>query len=424
MKSTVVTKILEVQGTDPRPDGPGRRLLVLEPDAVGEVLHSRDFQRTDFVRQLAGNGLLATDGTLWRERRRHLQPAFPPREPDFHRSMIEEIASTLHADLDAAVSDGEPRCLVDLLMGFVGRVVYRTVFGIDVPGTENPTRTFYAMMEAVGAVHWSLVAPNALLDPSSLASLQSTRAEADEEIDRVVAKRREGPTGGEDALGRMLVEVDAGRLEASAVRDELRSLVLAGTETSANSLAWAFLLLDGATDVRAQVEGLLDEGHDEGGALVTRILMETLRLFPPVWANERQAIQSTTDGGRTWEEGDRAVISSYRLHRDPAHWPRPDDFDPDRFRPSDGQAWRPPHRFAFMPFGAGPHLCLGRHLALAEMQVALRLVLSGFRLEFLAPDEVVPILGIVLGPSRPLMVRVARREGSKSETIRGENESR
>ena len=263
------------------------------------------------------------------------------------------------------------------------------------------------MMEAVGDVHWSLVAPGGTVDADSLSRLKRTRDAAEVEIAWMLERRRRVDIGIDDALGRLIRAQDEGLIDQAGIHDEVRSLVLASTETSVNSLIWAFLLLDDHPDVRSRIEAGLAAGN--GDEIIDAVIWETLRLFPPVWANERQAIEPVVEAGRSWETGDRAVISSYRLHREPHHWTQPDEFRPERFAGLEDRSWRPPHRFAYMPFGAGPHLCIGRNLALLEMRWIMREIGIRFHLEFEAPDEVEPILGIVMRPSAPVLVRIHRR---------------
>ena len=408
MRSTVVPQLLEVHGTDPRPEGPGRRILLRDPDEVGAILHSNRFQRTDFVRQLSGDGLLATDGDLWRERRRIVQKSFPVRDVEAHLDSIRLALPGFVERLGEAADEDRPVCLLDEMMRVVSRVVYRAVFGVELGRDEDRVSIFQPMMEAVGDVHWSLVAPGGTVDAGSLVRLKRTRDAADVEITRMVERRRAVDIGIDDALGRLIRARDEGLVDDVAIHDEVRSLVLASTETSVNSLIWAFLLIDDRPEILARIERDLDAGG--GDEIIDKVIWETLRLYPPVWANERQAIEPVDEAGRSWEKGDRAVISAYRLHRDPRQWEDPDAF---RIEGSEGLAerrWQPPHRFAYMPFGAGPHLCIGRNLALIEMRWIMREVHSRFRIDFDDPGSIEPILGIVMRPSAPVMVRITRRD--------------
>ena len=410
MRSTVVPQLLEVHATDPRPEGPGRRLLLRDPEEVGAILHSNRFQRTDFVRQLSGAGLLATDGDLWRERRRIVQKSFPVRDVEAHLDSIRLALPGFIERLGEAADEGRPVCLLDEMMRVVSRVVYRAVFGVELDRDADRVSIFQPMMEAVGDVHWSLVAPGGTVDVDSLARLKRTRDAADAEISWMLERRRAVDIGIDDALGRLIRAGDEGLVDEVGIHDEVRSLVLASTETSVNSLIWAFLMLDDHPGILSRIERDLDAGG--GDEIIDQVIWETLRLYPPVWANERQAIEPVVEAGRSWERGDRAVISAYRLHRDQGCWEDPDTFRIERFAGLAERRWQPPHRFAYMPFGAGPHLCIGRNLALIEMRWIMREIHSRFRFDFDEPDSIRPILGIVMRPSGPVMVNLVRRDRS------------
>ena len=409
MKSLVIDRLLEIYGDDPRPEGPSRRLLIRDPDHLGVVMHSRAFQRTDFIRQFAGAGLLATDGELWRSRRRILQPVFPAREPERHLDSVAWAMPGMIERFETIAAAGESRCLVDEMYRLVNRIVYRGVFGIEVGLDEDRVSFFQPMLDAIGDVHWSVVAPGAMIDADALVRLQRTRADADHEIARVMADRRRSELGLDDVLGRLLAAEDAGEIDEVAVKDEVRSMVLAATETTANALTWCLVMLDRHPEVRDDLVRALDTKDEDAAWLLDGVILETLRLFPPVWANERQAVEEVEEAGRVWKVGDRAVISTYHLHRDPGLWSEPDRFDPARFRPPAEGAWQPPHRHAYFPFGAGPHLCIGRHLAMLEMRWILGRLLRTFSVEFVDADAIEPILGVVLRTTAPLPVRFHRR---------------
>ena len=406
--STVIEGILELHRSDPRPEGPSRRLLVSDPDDFGAILHSTSFERTDFVQMLAGPGLLASDGDAWRERRRIVQPAFPPRSPETYLRHIDWAMPAFTARLEKLARESRPTCLLEEMTRVVGRIIYRGVFGIETGPDDDRITRFEPMLHAAGELLLSLVVPGSRIDADLIDRGRTTRAAADEEIDWILDQRRAVPGDGvDDALGRLLAAERNGKMDAAGVRDEVRALILASTETSSNSLVWCLRLLHGHPEIRARTERDLDGGDQ---TRLDAAIFETLRLYPPVWSNERQAIANIEIANRRWAIGDRAVLSIYQLHRDPSLWPAPDRFDPDRFIDPDGGPWRPPHRFAYLPFGAGRHLCLGQNLALLEMNRILLAILTRFRIEFDDPHAIEPMLGVVIRVSTPVIVRIARRD--------------
>ena len=202
------------------------------------------------------------------------------------------------------------------------------------------------------------------------------------------------------------------------LRDQLITLFLAGHETTAVALAWAFYYL---TEQPEWVDVLYGEiatvlnGHPptvEDLAQLTqtrRVVDEALRLRPPVYGIGRRARVEDEVGGWRIPAESPVIVSPYVMHHHPAYWDRPEQFDPDRFAPERTSA-RPP--FSYFPFGGGPHLCIGRHLAMMELLTILALVVRAFRLARPPGRRVVPRAWITLRPHPGVLVRLARRQGS------------
>jgi cytochrome P450 len=196
------------------------------------------------------------------------------------------------------------------------------------------------------------------------------------------------------------------------LRDEVMTMVLAGHETTANLLTWTFRLLSEHPDVERRVreEALRVLGPHRDPVLddvkkleETRLVLEeALRLYPPAWMFERQAIAADTLGGFDIEKGDIVGICSYVMHRHPKHWDNPEGFDPDRFR-AERSASRP--RYAYLPFGGGPRTCIGNHFAMMEAQILLSMIVRDYRIELDPSHPVVLDPVITLRPKRGVRVR-------------------
>jgi cytochrome P450 len=170
------------------------------------------------------------------------------------------------------------------------------------------------------------------------------------------------------------------------LRDEVMTLLLAGHETTANALTWAFYLLALNPDVLERVEAEVDEVlaqrppsfRDLGNlTYCTMVLQETLRLYPPAYALARTAVADDVVGGYHVDAGASITLSPYLTHRHPAFWEQPDHFDPERFR-SERSAER--HRYAYIPFGAGPRKCIGNNFAMTEGVLIMAMVAQRYRL--------------------------------------------
>ncbi|MGZ6023117.1 MAG: cytochrome P450, partial [Rhizomicrobium sp.] len=198
------------------------------------------------------------------------------------------------------------------------------------------------------------------------------------------------------------------------VFDNVMTFVFAGHETTANALAWTLYLLsqfpDTDAQVAAEVRGV-DGARIASGDLpelpFTRaVLEESMRLYPPAPFVSREAVAADTVGGIAIRPRTSVLISTWILHRHRLLWERPDEFDPARFLP--GQRERI-HRFAYLPFGAGPRICIGMGFAMQEAMVVLAAITRRYRLELEPGHEVHPLARITLRPEGGLKMRLCRR---------------
>ncbi|MEO0762811.1 MAG: cytochrome P450, partial [Pseudomonadota bacterium] len=220
-------------------------------------------------------------------------------------------------------------------------------------------------------------------------------------IDRIIAARRAaGPSDPPDLLDMLIAARDdeTGRsMDALELRNNLLAFIAAGHETTALALTWALYLLafDAArgghwqarlAEEAAALSGRPAEAGDlDALPLARQVLNEALRLYPPAGFMTRTARRADTIAGRPVAEGATAILPIYAVHRHQALWDHPHAFDPDRFAP---EAAASRHRYAFLPFGAGPRVCLGQQFALIEATVILSTLMA--RLEVALPPGFVP----------------------------------
>jgi cytochrome P450 len=342
---------------------------------------------------LLGQGLLTSEGDFWKRQRRLAQPAF-------HRQRLARFAEQMVTCTDQHLVRWERELLpgrpaFDLhaeMMRLTFRIVGETLLSKDVDGDA---RAFGDALNV--ALKWTneyvesvVKVPPWVPTPNNRRFNRAART-LEGLVDAIVAERRaEGPAAGRDDLLAMLMEVkDEATGETMSdrqLRDELITLVLAGHETTANSLSFTFELLsrhpDVARRVRAEAAEVLGD-RDPTLADLPRmpyakaVVEESLRLFPPAWVVERDALEDDVIDGRPVAKGTTVAVSPYALHRNPALWPNPEGFDPERFLTPDPA--RP--KLAYMPFGAGPRTCIGNAFAMMEMQLVVPMVLRRFRLE-------------------------------------------
>lgn len=354
---------------------------------------------------VTGSGLLTSDGSAWREARRVAQPAF-------HRSGLTAVAEQsvaaaerLRARWDAgadAAGDGPGGAgggVVDVdaaALQATLEVVGRTLFGGDVTaeGVDDGERVVAAVLEALGVVvsRARTPVPGWLPTPSRRRLRRANRV-MDEVVERVVARRRATGELGDDLLGLLLAAVDEGRLPPEAVRGELVTMVIAGHETVASCLTWTLHLLaqhpEAQQRLHAELDRVLGVPQDPDGPSApaprrapswedlrelpwTRAVVdESLRLYPPAWVVTRRSEAEDVVDGVAVPAGTLVIVSPWLLQRRPDAHPDPERFDPGRFT---GEGPEVP-RGAYLPFGAGARLCIGRDFALTEAVLVLAALL-------------------------------------------------
>jgi len=234
--------------------------------------------------------------------------------------------------------------------------------------------------------------------------------------ERIAARRREPRPEPQDMLDAILAARDAETgqpLPSAQVLSEVKTMFVAGFETSATALTWALYCLARhpaeAEAWRAELDTVLggrDPVWDDVERLpcLGRIVQETLRLYPPVFAAVREALTHDEMGGYLLPRGTQCLISIYGIHRSPAYWTEPDRFRPARFAPD--ATWE---KDAFLPFLVGKHQCIGNHFAMLEITVALAMIGQRYRIEATDDRPVGTSPQITLAPDREILLRFSPR---------------
>jgi cytochrome P450 len=368
------------------------------------------------ARRVIGNGLLTSEGELWRKQRKAIKPVFQAKRISGQLTAIAQEAENLVARMRERIG-GEPIDIRDELTGLALGVLGRTLIDADLSAYESIGQSFEAVQDqalfevmTLGAVPLWAPLPR---------QMRFRRAQKDLQVivDRLAADGRVREDG-DDVISRLLdsVQDEADpRIGRARLRDELVTLLLAGHETTASTMSWGFYLLD-------QHPQVWDRVHDEAvevlgrGPLTaeslheltytTMVLRETLRLYPPVWLLPRIAKEADQIGGYQVPAGADVLICPYLLHRHPDYWPDPERFDPERFAPGNTDSR---DAYAYIPFGAGPRFCVGNTLGLMEATVVLATVARDLRLRTLPGHEVVaePMLTLRARGGLPMTVHPA-----------------
>lgn len=400
-------------------------VMVSNPEAVEHILQAnrKNYRKppvfTRMMSRLTGLGVLTSEGEPWRRNRRLLQPAF-------HRTRVAAMVPVMADEVTRAAGllaeASRAGQAVDVLaemtrmsLGIASRSLFHTDVRADSGEIGRAFREAFTHLSALmnSPIPW----PEGLPGPGNRRFHQA-RDRLDELVYGLIRERRRNPIEDSDVLSMLLVardeETGQGMTDRQ-VRDEVMTLLLAGHETTAAALAWAWFLLAQHPDIadRLAAEALEVLGDrpptfDDLPRLVyaRMILDETLRLYPGAWGQPRQAIDDDEVGGYHIPRGTIIGPSQWVTHRRPDLWPDPERFDPERFAP--GRSDNRP-RFAYYPFGGGARVCPGASLATAEAQVALACLGRQFHFALVPGQRVEPDPTFVLRPRRPLMMTMTAR---------------
>ncbi len=386
-----------------------REVLVEQADAFAK---SRTLRR--FARPLLGDGLLTSERDVHRRQRKLMAPSFSPRS-------VSRWGDEMVRHGEAAAAGWDDRQVVDVvdeMMRLTLSIVARTLFEVDVAHETTWVGHAFGIANSHAAVESARMVPL----PMRLPTLGRRRnADAIGRVDLLVAqlvaeRRRSGATG-EDMLSQLVRardEDDGRTMSDGELRDEIMTLFFAGHETTANALAWALRLLARNPSARLRVEREVDEvlggrspsvGDLESLPTVLMVLKEAMRLYPPAYLLGRETEREVEIGGVRLAPGVTVGVNVFGMHRRPDVFADPRRFDPDRFTP-EREAALP--RSAYLPFGAGPRVCIGNHFALMEAHLLLATIAQRVRLETAGSRRVRPKPQITLRPDR-LPMRVERR---------------
>lgn len=384
--------------------------------------------------RVLGKGLVTSEGELWRRQRSLVQPMFAKRHLT---PFAEHMASAATASLDGwdrTLPDGTPLEMVEQMSHMTLDVVGRALVGNDF--TQHAEAFGVALgsvlheVGAAGRTAWVQGGGQAPYMTPELAFKTLPRRWArytrnaqvlDDVIVELIERRsRETPAADDkEDLLRLLVdardEATGEGMTPEQARDELMTFVTAGHETTANGLTWMWYLLSQNPVAREQLLAEVDEvlggrvpTPDDLDLLpwTTACFQEAMRLYPPVWHVQRQAIADDVVGGYHVPAGSLIFIGTWTTHRDPSVWPNPAGFDPRRFI-GDAPKQRP--RQAYLPFAGGRRNCVGQGFAMMEATILTAMISQRFTFDFIPGSPVVPDPTVTLRPLYGMPMRINRR---------------
>ena len=400
---------------------PGRTELVLSDPGLARavlVTQGRSFGKGEGLRRtrfLLGNGLLTADRELHRRQRPVVQPAFA-------RARLARYADDMVAAAQDHVAAWRPGTVVDMaaeMQRLTLAAVGTTLLGAST-GAEAAARVGPALRTVLRAWEVALLPGVERLRETRLPGAVRTRAaiaELDEVVRGVVAQARRTPSG-DDVVHALLTAQDQLGVDDQQVRDEVMTLLLAGHETTANALTWTLSLLSDAPQVARRLRRELAEAVGDRPPSYAdlphlpyayAVVAEAMRLYPPAWILEREALEDVEVGGIAVRQGAQLVMCTWVLHRDPRSWTAPRAFRPDRWLDADGRfdetAPGQP-KGAWQPFGGGTRVCIGESFAWTEAVLLLSVLLRAYAPRREPDQGVAARAGVTLRPAYGMRMRL------------------
>lgn len=400
--------------------GPRHVVQINDPPAIEELLvtKNKSFRKHFALRMtpvLLGNGLLTSDGSFWLRQRRMAQPAFVPQKISEYGSDFVQLAVRLISEW----SDGERRDICQEMMTLTLRIATKVLFSSEISGRERDVGQ--AIMTAQ---HFFLQRFNNLVrlpvwfpTPGNL-KFRGMIRDLDEIIYGMIRKRRSESHPREDLLSILLHardEDNQSQMTDRQLRDELMTLFLAGHETTALMLSWAWLALSQSPEILEKLTSEIDleltsrlptPADLPKLTYLDNFLHEVLRLYPSAYLIGREAVEPCEIGGFEIPSGMTVWACQWCMHRDPRYWDDPLEFRPERW--VDNPPSKQP-RLIYFPFGAGPRVCIGNSFAMMEAGLILATLLQRVRVNTLPGTVVRPTAAFTLRPSGPIPFSVEKR---------------
>jgi cytochrome P450 len=400
----------------------GKRMLYLvsHPDLVHEVLVKRvnEFHKPTAssgkalgLARFLGEGILTADHEPWKPQRKLIQPLMHTKHIASYAETMGNFGNTLLEQWQ----DGSVRDIHADMTQVTMWIIAETMFGMNVDQTPVLEQAGFEA-QAITIADFASPIPGWLTGRERHADRINTVLS--DLVEHFMRERRNNDNSERHDLLTLLMETrneDGQPMSDEFVRDNILTLFFAGHETTANTLTWAFYYLDRYPEVVTKLQREVDTVLN--GRLPTledlpnlpytlMVIKETMRIEPTVAAFPRFISEDTSLGGYLLKGGSVLFLPPYILHRDERWWSRPYDFDPSRF-----SAENEPNipKYAYLPFGGGPRICIGNHFALMEAQILLAVIASRYHLRLVPGTNVQPVRQVTTKPKTGLPMIVERR---------------
>lgn len=400
-----------------------RFFLVSHPDHIKWVLRDNDDNYGGFlvdkvVQSVLGRSLFMSEGDFWRRHRRMMQPAFHPH----HVGPVGRVTAEMTADMLgrwAPVADSDEAIdVMQEMLALTLRVAAKALFGIQMTEeARTATRAVSDILNYFGEriERMPFVLPPRVPSPANR-RFHAAKQTLEDVVTQIVSNRRLETQPPDDFLSTLIGATDKAtgyRMDDRQLRDEVTAMVIMSHESTADVLTWAWMLLSRHPEAERRLHAELRQVL--GGRTPTMddlpslpyangVVQEAMRLYPPGWLLGRRALGDDEIGGYHIPRKSVVVFSPYITQRHREFWGDPEEFRPERFLDT---TQRPTH-FSFIPFGGGPHACIGKHFALIECQLALAMVAQSYRLRLVPGHPVEADALITLRPRHGMRMTVER----------------
>jgi cytochrome P450 len=398
------------------------------PDLIEDVLlrNYKNFLKDRVVRNsrwFFGEGLLTNEGDSWLRQRRLSQPAF-------HRERVSSYAKIMTDYARQTLStwqDGETRDIHQEMMRLTLQIVVRALFNVEAEESAEISSALNLIMSNTTGIRILLPPIARYLPTPRMISFRRAVARMDNTVYKIIAQHRANKIDSGDLLSMLMAarDEDGSRMSDRQLRDEVLTFLIAGHETTALGLTWTWYLLAQHPDVEEKLHQELDrvlggrvpEFSDLPALTYTeRVVKESMRLYPPAWSLARTVISDFELRGYLIPGGSNVVMSQWIMHRNPAYFPDPQKFDPDRWATENSQKLP---RFAYFPFGGGPRQCIGSSFAMMEATMLLATIAQRFRLRSIPDHPVLLVPSFTLRPKYGMRMTFESRDSVAHATHSG-----
>lgn len=379
--------------------------LVSSPEGAREVLvnqHNETSKRTlqyDNLSLVTGEGLLTADTQAWRPRRRMLQPAFHKEMIALSSRNIEAGLAKLDSQWQQLTSEGS--AIVDMdhaMMSLALEITCGALFGVNVDDDvdEITAATLTALHGVVSRARNPISMPLAIPTPANLRMKRAIKR-LDKAVDAILISRETNKLPDEAPIRDMLDVLLDPDLETpltkQQIRDEIATFIVAGHETVASALTWAWHLLVTNPNELKKLKADPERAH--------LVFDESLRLYPPAWIITRRTLSDLTVDNVLIPKNSLVIVSPWLVHRNPNAWENPNSFIPDRFASGTPQ-------LGYIPFGAGARLCIGKEMARLEGSQILAHIAKTWNIEAIHNSPIPIDASVTLRPESGMPVRISR----------------